>query len=299
MQAFAEYTLVGLTVGSFYALATLGYTIVYGIVRLINFAHGNLVVLGAFMGWTLLSLPFMRAMPAWASVLIAFTAAMLAAAALSVIILRVAYAPVLSRSAFATLITALGMSLVIQYTTIIIWGPEYQAYPALLPSTGITVGGVFISNARIVLVAAAVVLMIALYLWVEHTTMGTAMRALALDHQTARLVGINVNLIIAVAFAVSGGLGAAAGVMIGLYYTQISFNLGFSLSLKLFTAAVLGGIGSIQGAMVGGVLIGLLEAYTSGYLSGRWQDVIVFGILIAVLVLRPRGIFGERVAQRM
>jgi branched-chain amino acid transport system permease protein len=297
---FLEYTVTGLTVGSFYALVALGYTIVYGIIRLINFAQGDLSMVGAFLGWTLLVTLGFQHLPIYLAVVLAFVVPMIGTAIINLGILQFAYRPLLRRSLLAILITALGMSLLLENAAELIWGANISAYPPnLLPGTGFFLGPVHITYVQIALFLISVLLMGGLLLFVQGTTLGTAMRALAVDHDAARLMGINVDAVIALAFVVGATLAAASGVMLGIYYTQIQFTLGFLLGLRAFTAAVLGGIGNIPGAMVGGMLIGLLQSYTTGYLSGKWQDVIVFGVLIAVLIVKPTGLFGERVANRM
>ncbi len=260
MGAFLQYTVIGLTVGSFYALVALGYTIVYGIIRLINFAQGDLSMIGAFLGWTLLVGYGVQFLPLFPALVIAFVVPMLGTAVVNLAILEVAY---------------------------------------LLPSTGMFLGPVHVTYVQIALVTVSLLLMGGLVAFVQGTTLGTAMRALAVDHDAARLMGINVNQVIRLAFVLGAMLAAASGVMLGLYYVQIQFTLGFLLGLRAFTAAVLGGIGNIPGAMAGGLLIGLLESYTTGYISGKWEDVIVFGVLITVLIIKPTGLFGERVAVRM
>jgi len=224
---------------------------------------------------------------------------MLVTSVINVGILRFAYRPLLKKSLLAILITALGMSLLLQNAALLIYGPNIVAYPPLVGSGGIQIGGVRASYGQMVFFGISILLMLFLYFFVRYTTVGTAMRALAVDHDAARLMGIDVDRVIAIAFILGAILAAAAGVMIGLYYTQINFFLGFVLGLRAFTAAVLGGIGNIPGAMAGGLLIGLLESYCAGYLSSRWQDVFVFGVLITVLIIKPTGLFGERVAERM
>src|SRR6266851_1623957 len=256
MHAFLEYTVTGLTVGSFYALVALGYTIVYGIIRLINFAQGDLSMVGAFLGWTLLVSLVFQHLPIYLAIVAAFVIPMLGTAVINLGILQFAYKPLLRRSMLAILITALGMSLLLQNTVLLIYGPSIDAYPPnLLPTTGFYVGPVHVTYVQTALVAVSLVL--------------------------------------------GAMLAAASGVMLGIYYIQIQFTFGFLLGLRAFTAAVLGGIGNIPGAMAGGFLIGLLEAYTTGYVSGKWEDVIVFAVLIGVLVVKPTGLFGERVAERM
>lgn len=300
MGDFLQYTVIGLTVGSFYALVALGYTIVYGIIRLINFAQGDLSMVGAFLGWTLLVSFGLDRLPLYLALIIAFVVPMIGTAVVNLGILQFAYKPLLKRSLLAILITALGMSLLLQNTAELIWGPRIEAYPpSLLPSTGMFLGPVHVTYVQIALVFVSFLLMGGMLLFIQGTTVGTAMRALAVDHDAARLMGINVDGIIRLAFVIGAMLAAASGVMLGLYYVQIQFTLGFLLGLRAFTAAVIGGIGNIPGAMAGGLLIGLLESYTTGYLSGKWKDVIVFGVLITVLIVKPTGLFGERVAERM
>lgn len=299
MSSFLQYTVEGLTVGCFYALVALGYTIVYGIIRLINFAHGDLAMLGSFVGWIVLVPLGASHLPVAIALAITFAIPVVVVASISVGIFEVVYKPLLKHTVWALLIAALAVSLILRNGAQIVFGASYQAYPDLIPSTTIVVGQVSVSIAEIALLVVSAALMGALFLFTYHTTTGTAMRALAVDHDAARLMGINVNGLVRVAFFVGGALAAAAGVMLGLYYGQISFNLGFLIGLRAFTAAVVGGIGNIPGAMAGGLLIGLLSAYSTAYLSSRWQDVIVFGLLVTMLIVRPTGLLGERVAERM
>jgi branched-chain amino acid transport system permease protein len=299
MSTFFQFVVEGLTIGSFYALVALGYTMVYGIIRLINFAHGDLFMVGAFVGWTALSTLAAAHLPLALALFVAFAAAMLATGALGVAIARVAYQPLLRAPRLSILITALGISLLLENGVLIAYGAGFRTYPHLLTHTGFDVMQVHITFAQIGIVAASFALMSALYLFVHHTFVGTAMRALAIDQDAARLMGIDVERLIQLTFFIGSALAAVAGVMEGLFYTQINFFMGFVLGLRAFTAAVLGGIGNIPGAMVGGFLIGLLEAFGAGYVSSQWTDVFVFGVLIAVLVVKPTGLFGERVVERM
>ena len=300
MGPFLQYTVIGLTVGSFYALVALGYTIVYGIIRLINFAQGDLSMVGAFLGWTLLVSFGLQSLPLPIALVLVFVLPMIGTAVVNLVVLEVAYKPLLNKSLLAILISALACSIILSNGAEWKWGAAIQAYPpSLLPSEGFNVGPVHLTFVQVALFVISVLLMGGLYAFIQGTTLGTAMRALAVDHDAARLMGINVNQVIRLAFVLGAMLAAASGVMLGLYYVQIQFTLGFLLGLRAFTAAVLGGIGNIPGAMAGGMLIGLLEAYTTGYISGKWEDVIVFGVLITVLVIRPTGLFGERVAVRM
>ncbi len=299
MQAFFQYTVEGLTIGAFYALVALGYTMVYGIIRLINFAHGDIFMVGAFAGWTVLITLAGTHLPMAAALIVAFAAALLFSGGLGVVIDRVAYQPLLAAPRLSILITALGVSLALENGVLLVYGPGFLTYPHLMSTAGFAIGGVQISYAQTAMFVISLALMFALYLFVHRTFIGTAMRALAVDQDAARLMGIDVERIIQLTFFVGSALAAAAGVMEGLYYTQISFYMGFLVGLRAFTAAVLGGIGNIPGAMAGGLLIGLLESYGAGYLSSRWTDVFVFLVLIGVLVVKPTGLFGERVVERM
>ncbi len=299
MDIFTELLIQGLTIGSFYALVALGYTMVYGIIRLINFAHGDLFMVGAFVGWSVLT-PLVGAHLHWGlAILAALAASMLLSGVLGVFIDRVAYQPLLNAPRLSILITALGVSLALENSVLIIYGPGFNTYPHILSNAGFPIGAAHISWAQIGIIGSSLVLMLALYVFVHRTYVGTAMRALAVDQDAARLMGINVERVIQLTFFIGSALAAVAGVMEGVYYTQINFFMGFLLGLRAFTAAVLGGIGNIPGAMAGGILIGLLEAFFSGYLSSEWTDVFVFGILIAVLTVKPTGLFGERVVERM
>ncbi len=299
MREFLQLLVAGLTTGSFYALVALGYTMVYGIVRLINFAHGDIFMAGAFLGWTALTVLAASHLP-WAfGLLIVILIAMVLTGGIGVFIERFAYQPLLSAPSLSILITALGVSLALENGVLLIFGPGFQTYPHLVSSAGFTLGGAEISDVQVGIIVLSFLLMAALYFFVHHTFIGTAMRALAVDRDAARLMGINVERVIQITFFLGSALAAAAGVMEGLYYTEINFFMGFIVGLRAFTAAVLGGIGNIPGAMAGGILIGLLEAFSAGYVSSRWTDVIVFLVLIGTLVIKPTGLFGERVVERM
>ncbi|HET6184431.1 MAG TPA: branched-chain amino acid ABC transporter permease [Acetobacteraceae bacterium] len=299
MDILPQLLIQGLTIGSFYALVALGYTMVYGIIRLINFAHGDLFMVGAFIGWSTLGALAAANLPWGSALLLALLASLLFTGALGVAIERVAYQPLLRAPRLSILITALGVSLALENGVLLIYGPGFNTYPHLLSHAGFALGTVQVSYAQVGIVVVSLALMLALYLFVHRTFLGTAMRALAVDQDAARLMGINVEQVIQLTFFIGSALAAIAGVMEGAYYTQINFFMGFLLGLRAFTAAVLGGIGNIPGAMAGGVLIGLLESLCAGYLSARWTDVFVFGILIGVLVVKPTGLFGERVVERM
>jgi branched-chain amino acid transport system permease protein len=299
MSEFLQLLVAGLTTGSFYALIALGYTMVYGIVRLINFAHGDIFMVGAFLGWTVLSALAAMHMPWGIALLLAVLLAMALTGGMGVVIERFAYQPLLSAPRLSILITALGVSLALENGVLLIYGPGFETYPHLVSTAGFVIGGAQISYVQIGIIFCSLALMAALYLFVHRTFMGTAMRALAVDRDAARLMGIDVERVIQTTFFVGSALAAVAGVMEGLYYTEINFFMGFIVGLRAFTAAVLGGIGNIPGAMAGGLIIGLLEAFSAGYVSSRWTDVIVFAVLIGTLVIKPTGLFGERVVERM
>lgn len=300
MQAFAQYTVNGITIGSFYALVALGYTMVYGIVRLINFPHGDLAAVGSFLGLTILTGATSAGISLPVAIALALLLPMVITPLIILLVLRVGYRPMLRRKAMlGLLIVALGVSMALENGLQLIFGAAPDAYPSVLPQASFALGQIQVTYVQVVLFAVSVALMLSLQAFVHGSSIGLAMRALAVDHDAARLMGIDVDFVIALAFVIGASLAAASGVMIGLYYTQITFLMGFLLGLKAFTAAVVGGIGNIPGAMLGGLLIGLLESYCTGYVSGRWQDVFVFGVLIFVLVAKPTGLLGERVAARM
>jgi branched-chain amino acid transport system permease protein len=272
---------------------------VNGIIRIINFAHGDLFMVGAFIGWTSLAAFASAHLPLALALAAAFAVSMVATGGLGVAIARVAYQPLLRAPRLSILITALGISLALENAVLLIYGAGFRTYPHLLTHAGLNLLDVQITFAQIGIVAVSFTLMLGLYFFVHHTFLGTAMRALAIDQDAARLMGIDVERMIQLTFFIGSVLAAVAGVMEGLFYTQINFFMGFVLGLRAFTAAVLGGIGNIPGAMAGGLLIGLLEAFGAGYVSSQWTDVFVFGVLIAVLVVKPTGLFGERVVERM
>ncbi len=299
-SVFLQYLINGLTIGSFYALVALGYTMIYGIIRLINFAHGDLFMVGAFMGWTVLGVFSATHAPVAVVLMISLLVAMAVVGLLAVGMDRIAYQPLLRASRLSILITALGVSLALENGALILFGAGFDTYPTnLLPTTTFLLGGATVSWVQVGMFTLSLLLMLLLYLFVQHTAVGTAMRALSFDQDAARLMGVNVEGVIMITFLLGGVLAAASGVMMGLYYTQINFLMGFLMGLRAFTAAVLGGIGNIPGAMVGGLLIGVLQSFAAGYISSQWQDVIVFAVLILVLVVKPTGIFGERVVERM
>jgi len=308
LSTFLQQVVNGLTTGSVYALVALGYTMVYGIIRLINFAHGDLYMVGAFVGFTLLDQigSHLGSLNSFLLVPLAFIVPMATVGILGVVIERVAYRPLRRAPRLSPLITAIGVSLALETGALIIWGATFQVFPSILPSTVWDLSGVVISSTQVVIFVLTIALMAVLYLFVQRTMLGKAMRAIAIDQDTARLMGINVDSVISLTFFIGSMLGASAGIMAGIYYTSIDFNMGFIIGLKAFTAAVIGGIGNIPGAMLGGYVLGLLEAgwlifgpYLNIPNSSSWRDVFVFAILILVLVFRPTGILGEHIVEKV
>jgi len=299
---FLQQMINGITIGAFYSLVALGYTMVYGVLKLINFAHGDLFMWGAYLGLTALNfvLGLFVQTTAWAivpAVIIVMTTVALAGA----VVERVAYRPLRSAGRLAPVISALGVAFILESLARNVYGANWKTYPAgITPTGGITVaGGVRIGVMQIIVLAVSFLLMGALYLFIQRTRIGTAMRAVSLDHDTSRLMGIDVNRIITVVFLIGPGLGGVAGMIVALYYGSFDFTLGWVFGLKAFIAAILGGIGNIPGAMLGGMLLGIIETLGSGYLSPQWKDVIAYVILILILIFRPTGLLGERVAEKV
>jgi len=292
----------GITIGSFYALVALGYTMVYGVLKLINFAHGDLFMWGAYLGLTAV-LALVSAGIAGSPWLIVPIGALVivAIAMLGVLVERVAYRPLRSAGRLPPIISALGVAFILQSLARNIFGASWRTFPPgiALPG-GITLAeGVRLGWMQLIVLAVAGVLMAALYLFVQRTRIGTAMRAVSLDPTVARLMGIDVDRIIAIVFLIGPGLGGIGGLIVGLYYGSFDFTLGWTFGLKAFIAAILGGIGNIPGAMLGGMLLGVVETLASGYISPQWKDVIAYAALILILILRPTGLLGERVGAKV
>ncbi|HXV27447.1 MAG TPA: branched-chain amino acid ABC transporter permease [bacterium] len=302
-DVFLQQVVNGLTIGMIYALIALGYTIVYGIIQLINFAHGEIFMVGAYMG--LLAYTLLHAVPPLAAggafVLLppVFLFSIAMTALLGMGIERFAYRPLRNAPRLAPLTTAIGVSFVLQNAVMLFFGPQDKSFPAIMDVQKISTGFVTITNLQVLITVLSVVLMIVLQVFFKRTKTGKAMRALADDRQAASLMGINVNRVITVAFLIGSGLAGAGGVMFAMYYNTINFHDGYMVGLKAFTAAVLGGIGNIPGAMVGGVLMGVLEGLGAGYLSSEWKNVFAFFILILILLFRPSGLLGARVVKKV
>nr|WP_297461462.1 branched-chain amino acid ABC transporter permease [uncultured Halomonas sp.] len=300
-DSFFQQLINGLVLGSFYALVALGYTMVFGVIKLLNFAHGDFYMAGAFAGFGALSLVSGALGAGWVGIFVAMLLAMMAIGCLGVVIERIAYHPMLNAPRLSILITALAVSLVLQNAALALTGGQYTAFSTDIGFGGFEIGNLFISHNQVILVATAAVLMIALELGVSRTMYGRAMRAVSIDKDMCRMMGINVAGVIAVTFFIGSSLAAAAGTMAGAYYGSIWYFMGFLIGLKAFTAAVIGGIGSIPGAMLGGLILGLLESFGTNisFIGSEWKDVFTFAILILVLVFKPTGLLGKSEVERM
>jgi len=290
----------GLFVGSFYALIALGYSMVYGIIKLLNFAHGDIYMLGAFIGFAVLtSLGGIPASLSIVALLVVMLLSMLLTGTAGVIIERLAYRPLRGAPRLAVLITAVGVSFSLEYGVSAIASPNPRAFPIRLEGHVFNLLGARVSLPQIILMLIAAMLMILLNFYIQKTSTGRAMRSIAQDRNASLLMGINVNSVITRTFFIGSALAGAAGVMAGAYYGKIDFLMGFIIGLKAFTAAVIGGIGNIKGAMLGGLVLGFVEAFGAEWFGGQWRDVFAFAVLILFLTLRPTGILGERVTERV
>ena len=299
MDFFIQQLVNGLTLGSLYALLALGYSIVYGVLGLLNFAQGEVYMVGAFIGFGVLSGlggPTALVMPVPFALLLMFTAAALGSGVLSVAIERVAFKPLRDSSRIAPLITALGVSVFLQNAVLLLLGPDIRNYDAstFIPFTsGIHAGPLNVSLIRIIVIVTTVAVMVMLTLWVGRSKLGRSMRAVSYDREAAQMIGVDVDRTIMIAFFVGGVLAGIAGVMAGLVFSRVFQLMGFVAGLKAFTGAVIGGIGSIPGAMLGGMLVGLAESFTAAYISSTFQNVIVFAVLVVMMVVRPTGLLGR------
>lgn len=289
---FLQQMINGVSLGSIYALIALGYTMVYGIIKLINFAHGDIYMVGAYVGFfatTMLKLSFFPAL----------ILAMAVAAIAGVIIERAAYRPLRNAPKIAILITAIGVSLFLEYAGMLVVSPQPRTFPNVFPSAMYNIGGLVINSQQIAILAVSVGLMIVLTYVVHNTKAGKAMRAVSFDTDAARLMGINVDRTISFTFALGSALAAAAGVLVGIYYNSIDPLMGIMPGLKAFIAAVLGGIGVIPGAMLGGIILGVIEALVSGFISSTFRDAAAFAILIIILLFKPTGLLGKNVREKV
>ena len=301
-EVFIQQVTNGLTIGMIYALIALGYTIVYGIIQLINFAHGEVFMVGGY----LCLLVFMLFTGIFAGIggsilflMVTFLLAMLGTSIIGLIIERFAYRPLRTAPRLAPLITAIGVSFLLQNAIMLIFGPTDKSFPNLIPVQQFSFGAVTLTNLQILISIVSLLLMIGLQFFIKYTRTGKAMRALADDREAASLVGIDANRIVSIAFVIGSALAGAGGVMFGMYYHTINFHDGYLAGLKAFTAAVFGGIGNVPGAMLGGLLLGVLEGVGAGYLSSEWKNVFAFLILILILLFRPSGLMGSRVVKKV
>ena len=301
MEEFFQQLTNGLAVGSIYALIALGYTMVYGVLKLINFAHGDLFTIGAYLGMTLLaSFALHETIGPFLGIVVLALMVMGLVAILGAILERTAYRPLRESPRLSAVVSALGASIFLQNAVMLIYGARFQVYPEdLVPEASVDLFGLYIPAVRILVLCVSLALMAALYAFIQKTRIGTAIRAAAIDQDAARLMGIDVDRVILLVFLIGPALGGVAGLMVGLQYGQINFTMGWTYGMKAFTAAILGGIGNIPGAMLGGLILGVIEALGSAYISIAWKDAIAFLVLIVILIVRPTGLLGERVADKI
>jgi branched-chain amino acid transport system permease protein len=306
MDIFLQQIINGLVLGSVYALVALGYTMVYGILGLINFAHGDIVMVGALVALSVAQALAASGLPGPLVLVLAAAAAILVCVALGVTIERTAYRPLRRAPRLAPLITAIGVSILLQYSAALVWGKQYLSMPELIKPTGIELGGAQFTDLQAFIFVLACAVMAGLLWFIKSSRMGRAMRATEQNAEVAGLMGVNIDRVIAFTFLLGSAVGAIAGVMVVLYYGIGHYVMGFMLGLKAFTAAVLGGIGNVTGAMLGGLLLGVIESLASGYigdltggvLGSNYRDIFAFLVLILVLVFRPTGIMGQHTGDR-
>ena len=306
MDILIQQIINGLVLGSIYALVALGYTMVYGIMGLINFAHGEVVMIGAMTALTTIKLLLNSGLPVSLVIVIGLVAAVVVCMVVGYTIERVAYRPLRRAPKLAPLITAIGISIILQNIAMLIWGRSYHSFPPVFPATQYEVLGATVTTLQIAIVIIAGLMMAGLMVLIDRTRLGRAMRATSENPPIAQLMGVNINQIISFTFVIGSGLAAVAGLMVSANYSIAHYYMGSMLGMKAFTAAVLGGIGNLPGAMLGGVLLGLIEALGAGYIGdltggvfgSNYQDVFAFIVLICVLVFRPSGLIGEKVSER-
>ena len=292
LEQFLQQLANGLILGSVYALLALGYTMVYGIIKLINFAHGDIYMIGAFMGYYLINTLHLN-------FLVALILSMVGTAILGVVIEFLAYRPLRNSTRIAALITAIGVSFLLEYGMVFFVGANTRSFPQVIKTVRYTLGPISISNIQLMILGISILLMVGLQFIVQKTKMGKAMRAVSVDSDAAQLMGINVNRTISFTFALGSALAGAAGVLIALYYNSLKPLMGMTPGIKSFVAAVLGGIGIIPGAALGGFVIGLLETFATAVGLSDFRDAIVYAILIIILLVRPAGILGKNVKEKV
>ncbi|MBQ5759545.1 MAG: branched-chain amino acid ABC transporter permease [Schwartzia sp.] len=291
-NVFVQQIINGVSLGSIYALIALGYTMVYGIIKLINFAHGDIYMVGAYVSFFAVTMANMSIVPA-------LLISMVVTALLGMLVERLAYAPLRHAPRISVLITAIGMSFLLEYGSMYFVSPTPRTFPEVMGNLAYNIGGFVINGQQLLIFAITTILMIILTYVVQKTKVGQAMRAVSFDTETAQLMGINANRIINFTFGIGSALAAAGGVLVGVYYNSIDPLMGIMPGLKAFVAAVFGGIGSIPGAMAGGIMLGVIEALVSGFISSTFRDAAAFAILILVLLFRPSGIFGKAVREKV
>lgn len=301
MENFLQQLLNGLSLGGIYALIALGYTMVYGVLKLINFAHGDLFTIGAYIGFSLfVSVGITGHVSPIFALFIVCVSVMLFVSILGVCLERSAYRPLRHSPRLSAVVSALGASIFLQNSVMLIYGAKFHVYPqGLFAKSSLSIFGFYLPLVKVFVLIASLGIMAFLYVFIQKTLTGAAIRAVAIDHSAARLVGINVDRVVTLVFVIGPALGGLAGLMVGLLYGQITFTMGWLYGLKAFTAAILGGIGNIPGAMLGGVILGVIESMASAYLSVAWKDAVTFLVLILILTVRPTGILGERVAEKV
>lgn len=300
MNEFLQHTINGLALGSIYALVALGYTMVFGVLQLINFAHGDIFMMGSFVGLYFIRFVIPNAEPSLFTAIMVIIAAMVGSAIIGVAIEKFAYRPLRKAPRINILITAIGVSLLLEYGGQLVFGASPQFFPDILPRTNIDIGGdIILDSNQITIFLVSVVLMYVLQYIVFKTQFGRAMRAISHSLETANLIGINVNKVILITFIIGSSLAGAAGVLYGVAYPKIDPLLGLLPGLKAFVAAVLGGIGNITGAVIGAIILGLSETYVAGYISSTYRDAFAFLILILVLLLRPAGLLGTKKIEKV
>ena len=305
MSFFFQELVNGLTTGALYALVALGFSMVYGVLKLLNFAHGDLYMVGAYIGFFVIqwfggSQHLTIAVPLLLVIMFVLAAGLVGG--LGVAIERFAYRPLRDAPRIAPLITAIGVSFFLESSALLLFGAQYRVYNTadfISLSSGIQIGSVTIDSVQILVLVLGVVLMTGLQLLVNRTGLGRQMRAVAADREAAEMLGINVNFVITATFFLGSALAGVAGIMGGLLFNQVTSTIGFIAGLKAFTAAVVGGIGSIPGAMLGGLVIGVAESFVTGYISSTYSNLIVFGILIVVMLIRPSGLLGRAQLQKV
>ena len=292
MDKLIQTLISGLSLGSIYALIALGYTMVYGIAKMLNFAHGDIIMVGAY---AVITAVFTMGLPPFIAILISIALCAL----LGIVIEFLAYRPLRQAQPLAVLITAIGVSYLLQNLALLIYGSEQKAFPTIVALPTVHIGGVYIDGIPLATLVVTAVIMVALSLFINKTRMGKAMRAVSEDKEAAELMGISVNRTITVTFAIGSALAGVAAIFYGAAYTYIRPTTGAMPGIKAFTAAVFGGIGSIPGAMLGGILLGVIEQLSKTYISTLWADAIVFGVLVVVLVVKPTGLLGKKISEKV